>query len=69
MDIICSKCQSQIDDSYNFCPICGEPLNDLAKQRETLLVKTAIYSKIDALFSQISDPVAIKVIKDVLLKD
>jgi predicted amidophosphoribosyltransferase len=28
----CKNCLSPISSDYSFCPYCGEPLNDLAKQ-------------------------------------
>ena len=28
---ICQFCQKEIEEDFNFCPYCGEPLSNLAK--------------------------------------
>lgn len=28
----CQSCNMKIEENFNFCPYCGEPLSDLAKE-------------------------------------
>lgn len=39
--IICPKCNTEINAEYHYCPHCGEPISDLAKEREMLKAKNA----------------------------
>ena len=37
----CPKCNQELNEEMNYCPICGEPITDLAKQRELLKIQNA----------------------------
>lgn len=67
MDNFCPKCNVHLEDDYNFCPLCGEPLNALAKQGEQLKISNAILEKLNAIALSVKDPQVLETIKNYLL--
>lgn len=67
-ELICPKCNEEIDESFNYCPTCGEPLTELAKQRETLKFQNAGLLKLQELSKSTHDPVVLNAIKNLIEK-
>ena len=68
MGNICSKCNEEFLDVYNYCPDCGEPLSDLAKTKEALKVQNAKLQALQELSSYTNDQTVLNTIKEFLSK-
>ena len=66
MEKLCPKCNAQVSESYNYCPLCGEPLTPLAKQHEELKLASAGYDKLNELANYTKDPVVLDTIKKMM---
>ena len=69
MEMICPKCKAQVEERYNYCPICGEPLSELGKQRESIKLSTAGYMKLNDLANVSGDPAVLDAIKKLLTNE
>ncbi len=54
-DIRCPKCGAELNVEANYCSICGEPISELAKQREELKVRNAGLMQLAELSKTTSD--------------
>lgn len=65
---VCSVCKKQVSENYNFCPYCGKPLTDLAKE----LIKTQIDNNrlevLIKLIDNVDDEKTLKLIKSMVKK-
>ena len=66
MEMICPKCKKSVDARYNYCPVCGEPLSDLAKKREELKLSNAGYMKLNELAAMSNDPAVLAAINKLM---
>ena len=63
---ICPKCEIELSEESNYCPICGEPITKLAMQREALKMQNAGLLKLQELSKSTKDPAVLNAIKDLL---
>lgn len=68
MGNICSKCNEEFLEVYNYCPSCGEPLSDLAKTKETLKMQNAKLQALEELSKSTNDQNVLNAIKAYLSK-
>jgi len=66
MENLCPKCQTIVDEYFNYCPMCGEPLTTLAVQREDLKLSNAGYEKLIDLVDCCENPAVAKAVKNYL---
>ena len=66
MEKLCPTCNAKVSEGYNYCPVCGEPLTPLAKQREELKLSNAGYEKLNELAAQSKDPKVLDAIKKMM---
>ena len=59
----CPECEKEVDQSFSFCPCCGEPLNESAKQFCKLKDQNAQLKMLYALISKIDDKKSLKILK------
>jgi predicted amidophosphoribosyltransferase len=59
----CPECEKEVDKSFSFCPYCGEPLNESAKQFYKLKDQNAQLKMLYALISKIDDKKSLKILK------
>lgn len=64
--INCKKCNQEISEEFNYCPYCGEPLSELAKQKEAIRLQNAGLLKLQELSNSTHDPAVQKAIKNLL---
>ena len=64
--MLCPKCNESISSKYHYCPMCGEPLTTLAKQREALKLSTAGYEKLNELAESAEDAAVLQAIKNLI---
>ena len=62
----CPKCNQELNEEMNYCPICGEPITDLAKQRELLKIQNAGLLKLQELSKSTVDPSVLTAIKNLI---
>ena len=46
---LCSKCENAVDEKYNFCPVCGNPLTKEAvvlRREKNLAIKVETANEI-----------------------
>lgn len=68
MGKICSKCNEEFLEVYNYCPDCGEPLSELAKTKEALKMQNAKLQALDELAKSTKDQNVLNAIKEFLSK-
>ena len=68
MELKCPICQTDINEEYNYCPMCGEPLSALAKQREDLKRSRAGLEQLEKLADSSTDPAVVRAIQKMLTK-
>lgn len=66
MEMYCPKCNVELEEEMNYCPTCGEPITDLAKQRELLKIQNAGLLKLQELSKSTTDPAVITAIKNLI---
>lgn len=66
--ILCISCREQVNANYNYCPHCGEPLNELARQKEQIKMQNAGLLKLHELSMSTKDPAVLKAIKNLIQK-
>ncbi len=47
-NMICEFCHKEVEENFNFCPYCGEPVSELAKQ---IKAKQNINAQLKLVFS------------------
>ena len=62
----CPKCNQELNEEMNYCPTCGEPITDLAKQRELLKIQNAGLLKLQELSKSTADPSLLTAIKNLI---
>lgn len=62
----CPKCEIELTEDTNYCPICGEPITELAKQREALKIQNAGLLKLQELSKSTTDPAVLTAIKNLI---
>ena len=62
--IVCPKCGLDLDLEVNYCSQCGEPISELAKQREELKIRNAGLMQLAEISKTTQDPV----VKNAILK-
>ena len=68
MGNICSKCNEEFLEVYNYCPDCGEPLSDLAKTKEALKLQNAKLQALEELSKSTNDQNVLNAIKEYISK-
>lgn len=63
---VCPKCASLLVEEANYCAVCGEPISDLAIQREALKIQNAGLLKLQELSKSSHDPAVLNAIKDLI---
>lgn len=66
MEKYCPRCNTELIEEMNYCPECGEPITDLAKQRETLKIQNAGLLKLQELSKSTADPAVLTAIKNLI---
>ena len=51
----CSVCENEVKKEYNFCPYCGEPMNELAKEIQKRQATIAQLKLLGALIEKVQD--------------
>ena len=51
----CPVCEKELEKEFNFCPYCGEPLTDLAKETLREQTKIAQLKLISLLTDKVKD--------------
>ncbi len=64
----CEKCKAEVSEKANFCPNCGEPLTELAKNMKKEDKRTAMLEVVVALSGKIKDPDSLSVLNAMLQK-
>ncbi len=64
----CPFCNQNIENEYNFCPYCGEALNDMAKKVEQDKDKKAQLKLITALANNVKDEQTLKLLSKITEK-
>ena len=62
----CNKCKKDLNENFNFCPYCGEPISDVAKQIVSEKSTIEKIKMIDNLSQVIKDKESLKVFKRVV---
>ena len=62
----CPKCNQELNEEMNYCPTCGEPITDLAKQRELLKIQNAGLLKLQELSKSTAEPSVLTAIKNLI---
>ena len=62
----CPKCNQQIEESFNFCPYCSEPLNDLANDLQTEKEKAVQLSLLFSLIQKTDNPKILQTYKSIV---
>ena len=66
--MICSKCNQEVKEEYNFCPFCSAPLTDIAKRLENEKKQTTELALLVKLIDYIKDEKDMKLIKGFIEK-
>ena len=62
----CPICNAILDEEFNYCPMCGEPITPLAKEREQVKLSNAEYERLREIVDTTTDPVVLSAIKNLL---
>lgn len=65
---VCSKCGTEFDAKTNFCPICGRPLNAMAKELRNLEIENSELILLGNLLTMLKNKQDIQMIKDLALE-
>ncbi len=58
----CPFCNLEVEDEFNFCPYCSEPLTEKGKEVEHSKEKKAQLKLVTALARTISDEATLKIL-------
>lgn len=64
----CPICNAILEEEFNYCPMCGEPLTSLAIKREQIKLSNAGYEKLIALAESTPDIAVAKAVKDFITR-
>ena len=68
MEFICNNCKKNVNENFNYCPYCGEPLNEIAKRKQQIVLQNAGLLKLHELSLSTNDPAVLKAIKNFVKK-
>lgn len=64
---VCSKCGNEYNSQTNFCPVCGKPLNAMAKELRNLEIENSELILLGNLLTMLKNKQDIQMIKDLAL--
>ncbi len=65
-NLTCEFCHKEVTENFNFCPYCGEPLTDIAKQIKSKQNSNAQLKLIYTLLDRVSDEKTIKTLQEIV---
>lgn len=66
--IKCGKCEQILEENFNFCPKCGDPLTGVAENIKKEERRGAMLETVIALSNKIKDPASLTILNELLNK-
>lgn len=64
MKKICNECDNILEENFDFCPYCSEPISDRAKMLEKQKAINAQLVLIASLMKEVSDTKTLKLLNE-----